>query len=299
MTTQQPGESELATRMLRERVNTVFRHLPGALAGNEEKLHQMRIAARRLRVALPLLARRHGGRRVRRALRALRDLTRTPGSSRDLDVMCALAEARWRHLGTPSPQGTVLRRRLLAARSRSRRQMAEALLDLEIARLRRDLRASMRRGGELLFTVLLRVRDARDQEGQRVVDALKRLGETFDSEALHRVRIRARRLRYTAELQDLIKNSPSEAARQWKDLQERLGLVRDHDVLSKWFARQALRSAQPGQELLRSEAESLAAWFGEESRRHHRELLAARPVEIVQRALEEMGQGRSEFRAGA
>ena len=299
MTTQQTSESEPGTRLLRERVRTVFRHLPGALAGNEERLHQMRIAARRLRVALPLLARRHDSRRVRRALRALRELTRTPGASRDLDVMWGLAEIHWRQPEALTPQGRVLRRRLLAARGRSRRQMAEALLDLEIARLRRDLRAVMARGGELLFTALLRVRDARELDGQRVLEGLTRLGETFDSEALHRVRIRARRLRYTAELQGLLKSGASDAARLWKDLQERLGLVRDHDVLAQWFARQARRAASSGQEALRAEAASLADWFGEESRRHHRDLLAARPVEIVQRALEEMGQGRTEFRAGA
>jgi CHAD domain-containing protein len=177
--------------------------------------------------------------------------------------------------------------------------MAEALLDLEIARLRRDLRAAVQRGGELLFTVLLRVRDVRDHEGERVLEALTRLGDAFDSEALHRVRIRSRRLRYTAELQDLLKNSPSQAARLWKDLQERLGLVRDHHVLSQWFSGQALRAARPGQEALQAEARALASWFEEESRRHHQELLAARPTDVVRRALEEMGQGRTELRTGA
>jgi CHAD domain-containing protein len=213
--------------------------------------------------------------------------------------MYSLAEAHWGQPGALTPEGRTLRRRLLAARGRSRRHMAEALLDLEIARLRRDLRAAISRGGEGLFTVLLRVRHARDHEGQRVLDGFERLGESFDGAALHRIRIRARRLRYTAELQDLLKSGASDAARQWKDLQERLGLVRDHDVLSQWFTRQALRAARPDQEALRAEAEALAARFAEESRRHHRELLAARPVEIVQRALSEMGQGRTEFRAGA
>lgn len=297
MTTHESSESGPGTRLLRERVRNVFRHLPGALAGNEERLHQMRIAARRLRVALPLLAQKAEGRRVRRAVKALRELTRTAGTSRDLDVMWSLAEEHWKQAPL-TPEARLLRRRLLAARGRSRRQMAEALLDLEIARLRRDLRATMARGGELLFTVLLRVRDERDREGERIIAAFTRLGEEFDGATLHRIRIRSRRMRYTAELQDLLRNSPSEAARQWKDLQERLGEVRDHEVLSQWFARQALRM-RPGQDALRAEAESLAAWFGGESRRHHRELLAARPVEIVERALAEMGQGRTEFRAGA
>lgn len=297
MTLQQSTDSAPGTRLLRERVRTVFRHLPGALAGNEQRLHQMRIAARRLRVALPLLARKPG-RRVRRAVRALRELTRTAGTSRDLDVMVSLAEARWQQTGLTTPEARLLRRRLLAARGRSRRLMAEALLDLEIARLRRDLRAALSRGGELLFTILLRVRDARDKEGERIIAGFNRLGDAFDGAALHRIRIRSRRMRYTAELQDLLKSAPSEAARQWKDLQERLGEVRDHEVLAQWFARQAART-QPEQAALRAEAEALAASFAEESHRHHRELLAAGPVEIVERALAEMGQGRTEFRAGA
>ena len=55
----------------------VFRHLPKGLAGDEEAIHQMRIAGRRLRVALPLVARKPDGRRVKRALGVLRELTRT------------------------------------------------------------------------------------------------------------------------------------------------------------------------------------------------------------------------------
>jgi CHAD domain-containing protein len=142
------------------------------------------------------------------------------------------------------------------------------------------------------------VRDARDEEGERVLDGFHRLGEAFDGPGLHRIRIRARRLRYTAELQDLLKGATCDAARLWKDLQAHLGDVRDHEVLSQWFARQAART-RPEQDALRAEAEALAASFAEESHRHHRELLAAGPVGIVERALAEMGQGRTEFRAGA
>jgi hypothetical protein len=44
-----------ATRLLKERVKRTFAHLPKALAGDEEEIHQMRVAARRLRTALPIL----------------------------------------------------------------------------------------------------------------------------------------------------------------------------------------------------------------------------------------------------
>ncbi len=49
---------ERSAALLRERVRRVFQELPGALAGNEEPVHQLRVAARRLRIALRLLVRR-------------------------------------------------------------------------------------------------------------------------------------------------------------------------------------------------------------------------------------------------
>jgi hypothetical protein len=74
------------TDLLRTRVKELFRHLPKGLAGDQEAIHQMRVAGRRLQVALPLLAKKPEGRRVRRSLEVLRELTRTAGGSRDLDV---------------------------------------------------------------------------------------------------------------------------------------------------------------------------------------------------------------------
>ena len=50
-----PPEARTAA-LLRDRVSRVFRELPGALAGEEEAVHQVRVTGRRLRVALPLLA---------------------------------------------------------------------------------------------------------------------------------------------------------------------------------------------------------------------------------------------------
>jgi CHAD domain-containing protein len=288
-----PDQIDPGTRLLRERIRTVFSHLPQALAGNEERLHQMRIAARRLRVALPLLAQKPEGKRVRRAVRGLRQLTRTPGTSRDLDVMVSLAEDHWRQPDALTDEGRVLRRRLLAARARSRRQMAEALLDLEIAQLRRDLRAVLARGGDVLFSALVRLRETRDRDGARALDLLASLGESDDADTLHEVRIGLRRLRYAAEVQDLLKGVRSDATRLLKELQERLGHVRDAFVLSEWFAGQAQRSGRGGQAALGREARALAAAFRETSARHHRDLLEVRPDDVVRHALEEMGYGRT------
>ena len=58
--------SDRATDLLQERIRMLFRHLPHALAGKAESVHQMRVASRRLRLALPLLGRKPDGRRLRR-----------------------------------------------------------------------------------------------------------------------------------------------------------------------------------------------------------------------------------------
>ena len=87
---------------------------------------------RRLRVALPLLARKPQGRRVKRGRRIMRALTRSAGTSRDLDVGVGLFEERLRGRGEMDPERRLLRQRLRAARGRSRVRMAEALMDIDI-----------------------------------------------------------------------------------------------------------------------------------------------------------------------
>jgi CHAD domain-containing protein len=262
----------------------VFAHLPRALAGHEEHIHQMRVATRRLRVALPLLATRPEGRRVRRALRVLRDLTRAAGASRDLDVAVGLFD-RHRSGAEPLAESRLLRRRLLAARARSRRQLAEALMDIEIAGVRRDLRAILKRGGNLLFTALSTVRDACEAEGSRILSELERLGDAYDPDSLHRQRIRVRRLRYAVEVADDLRAQESEAPGRLRDLQELLGQIRDPFVLSTWLTRQAANAESRAQLGLATEARFLADAFLAQSHERHRQWLAANPAEVIRDAL--------------
>lgn len=278
-------------RLLKERMRTVFRHLPQALGGDEEGLHQMRVAGRRLRVALPVLAKKPEGRRVRRARAALAELTRGGGDARDLDVACGLLSG---HLGAPqTPVQRTLLGRLRAARGRARRRMAETLLDVEIARLRRDLRVVAGRRGEVLFTSLLRVRTARDAWGEALVAGLAALAASLDAERLHELRILARRLRYLAEVGDALRDQASGAPGLFKELQDALGSARDEHLLAAWLGRQATTAAARNQPEVAAEAERLAALFTAQSRRKIESLDAQGPAELARRALEEMGSGRS------
>jgi CHAD domain-containing protein len=284
---------DVATPLLRERIRALFRQVPQGLAGQEEAIHQMRVAGRRFRVALPLLAKTPAGRRVRRALRVLRDLTRTAGTSRDLDVIAGLLSAEVHRTAEPAPGAALLERRLLSARRRSRLRMAEALLDLEIARLRRDLRVIVRRRAEDQFATLSRLHQLRDQLGSELIDAIVAVGGLFDPVRLHDLRKRARRLRYAAEVGIVLRGKPSEAPDVFRELQGQLGEIHDLHVLASWLQRQAEQATRRGEAELAAEAQRLEGLFLAGATERHQALLASNLVETVERALDAMGRVRS------
>jgi CHAD domain-containing protein len=293
MTTLVPPQPDVSTALLRERILALFRQLPQGLAGDEEAIHQMRVAGRRLRVALPLLGRRPAGRRVTRALRVLRQLTRTAGTSRDLDVAAGMLGDELRRTAAPTPAALLLERRLLASRRRSRLRMAESLMDLEIARLRRDLRAVVRRRGEDLFTALSRLHQQRDEIGTSLAEGFAALGDRFDPVQLHALRKRARRLRYTAELGVALRGKPSEAPEVLQGIQGQLGEIHDAYVLASWLREQAERAEWRQRPELAEEARRLEDVFLSRALERHQALLGGDPRGTVDRALDAMGRVRT------
>jgi CHAD domain-containing protein len=284
--------TDRSTPLLKERIRTLFRHFPKALAGEEEAVHQMRVAARRLRTTLPLLARKPRGRRVREALAILRDVTRAGGGSRDLDVGLSLLEARLKASGSITPELALLRRRLRGARARTRGRMANDLLDLPISRLRRRLAAVVERRGEDLFTALSRLRDVADGERAKVQEALESAGERYLPVELHRVRIRCRRLRYTAEVMDALRGQESGAPALFKQVQERLGRIHDAFVLATWMAHQATLAEARGATTLAAEARNQSAALLDESRVEHRQFLEMGPRDLLVKALDAIARSR-------
>jgi CHAD domain-containing protein len=282
-----------ATVLLEDRVKRVFRELPGAVAGHEEPVHQVRVAGRRLRVALPLLARKDGRRPVGRALRVLRKLTRSVGEGRDMDVILGLYEDRLATFKSASAEQRALLSRLRAARARARAQVAEDVLDLDIDGLRRSLRRLLRRGAADSATVLARVRALREAEAAALLRGFSQVGERYLPDALHVLRRRVRRLRYAAEVEDVARGEESRAPVLWKRLQDGIGVVHDHHVLARWFDEQArLAEARNNALLVRAARRERRAFIGL-GRLLHRALLEAKPADLALRALQAMARGRS------
>jgi CHAD domain-containing protein len=291
MTTPSPPDDR-ASLLLQDRVKRVFRELPGAVAGHEEPIHQVRVAGRRLRVALPLLARKEGTRPVARALRVLRRLTRAVGKGRDMDVILGLFEDRLATLKSASAEQRALLSRLRAARGRSRTQVAEDILDLDIDGLRRDLRRLLRRGAADSATVLARIRALREEQGAELLRGFSQVGDRYQPEALHALRRRVRRLRYAAEVEDAVRGEESRAPVLWKRLQDGIGIIHDHHVLAGWFEEQAcLAEARNNALLVRAARRERRSFIGL-GRLLHRALLEAKPADLALRALQAMARGR-------
>lgn len=279
------GEDRTAA-LLRDRVRRVFRELPGALAGGEEPVHQLRVAGRRLRVALPLLVVGGQRRRLAHAQRVLRRLTRAVGRRRDLDVLVGLEEDRLAALQAPAPEQRRLLGRLRAARARSRRQLAETVLDLDIDGLRRDLRRLLRQGAADSTTVLGRLLARREADAAALLRGFSQVGERYRPDALHALRRRIRRLRYVAEIDDAVRAEESRAPVLWKRLQDAIGTLHDNHVLAGWLTDQVRSAAARGNAAMARAARRERRFFTAEARRLHAALLEMRPADLALRALE-------------
>ena len=223
----------------------VILHLaPAAADGQEgpEPVHQMRVAARRLRSAIKVFRRAVHCPAVEAADAGLKALAKRLGPTRDWDVFmtetgAAVAEA--------FPDEKRLQR-LLAAAERRRRADHVALRDflqgVEFRRLGIEL--AYLAGGQAWQAAL---DEATQNElatslnafAARVLDRrLKRLAQADDDitdlepTALHAIRLRAKRLRYAAEIfAPLYPGKPTNRfIRRLTTLQDRLGAVNDAAV---------------------------------------------------------------------
>jgi len=267
-----------AGRLLTRRVREMFRVYPKALVGEVEAVHDLRVAARRLRAALVLFVENPEGRRARRADRTLRDLARAAGRGRDLDVGLEILEA----LPAGASEGNVrLRRALSASRSRARFLSREALLDLELAHLRRDLRAlvASTRVDRPVLTGRLDALRVREEETIRRELAEGRAWPK--PEQLHSARRAARRLRYAAELENLVDGTDSDAADRWRKMQTRLGEIQDRHVLGDWLSFRERRAAARGDLALATAAARALSRVKRDAARRTREFVAARAMPVA------------------
>ena len=176
----------------------ILAHDPGTRLGQDpEDLHQMRVAVRRLRALL-----REAGSGVDGA-EALRDelgwLGAELGAVRDLDVLRGHLSDDIAALDPDDAPGAArLIRALEAERDRAREHLLAGLRGERYLRLLAALDDAARKPSSA--DAELSLGDVAREAFKRLRRAVRGLGEAPSDEALHAVRIKAKRARYAAEL---------------------------------------------------------------------------------------------------
>ncbi len=242
---------DAAYKILRKQFNRMQRNEPGARIGTDPKyLHDMRVATRRLRAALKVLARGlpEGG--IKDSARDLNWIGGALGRVRDLDVHLLNLEEIFREV--PLEHGTALAayvEELRAAREEARVSMLRALDTKRYA-------AFTGRFGGLLAEGPPQTPDAPDAvlpagigggsvilgELNRVLKKGRALGPSAGDAELHKLRIRCKRLRYSCEFFEDVYGRPARVfAKQVTRLQDILGEHHDAVVARESLARYAER----------------------------------------------------------
>ena len=221
-------------------VSALTGHLDGARAGDVVGVHQARVASRRLREALPLAVGAAGAVTVREARRGMRGLTRALGPVREMDVALGLLDELEAAHGQLVEPIDATRRLVTGERATRRDAMVEALAPGP-AGAALEAVAAVREG------LVSRDRPWRAVLARRVIARARELGAAIDQagilynpDALHAIRIAAKKLRYALELAiELRMARAARAVRTLRRMQDLLGEMHDYQVLSRFAAEAA------------------------------------------------------------
>jgi CHAD domain-containing protein len=127
-----------AARTVRVRADELFEHADGVLSTDDPgRVHDMRVATRRLRAVLELYAPCFPSRELRPVLRDVRRLADALGARRDPDVQLAAVAAFARGAGEPEQAGLeVVSDAIRARQSAGNEQLAAALAQVAASDLR-------------------------------------------------------------------------------------------------------------------------------------------------------------------
>ena len=200
-----------------------------------DEIHQLRVAARRLRVALRLFQRLLPSRAVVRLGAEVRWFAGSLGDVRDLDVYGESFKA-YAQTVPPALRGDLSAYELYLRRERAeaRQRAAAAFASPRTAALFADLERFAAAGptaAALRRWRSLKVREAVRRGIRRSVGRVRRLGEPLAERpvpaALHELRIKAKRLRYELEFFAEVYPHLKQTAKACKALQDLLGTHQD------------------------------------------------------------------------
>ena len=216
-------------RLLARRAQALKRHFTAALEGSDVAVHQTRVASRRLREAVPPLIEGLKHARGRYVCRKLRVVTRTLGTIRELDVALHLIDDLHDRADVPRAALAETRAHVLEDRERRCQVMTARLKKIDIEKLYGRLesvrRALLASASDRTWRVALAARLV--SRARRLDHAVADAGQIYSIDALHRVRIAAKKLRYAVEIASGSGTPASPVLKALKRTQDALGRLHD------------------------------------------------------------------------
>jgi CHAD domain-containing protein len=222
--------------LLTRRARELERHLPAAVDGDDTGVHQARVASRRLREGLPVLA--AGLKRGKKAERKIRHVTRALGTVREMDVTMRVLDELARRPKIPRDALEDVRGHVIAERERRRAVMLARLRDLNTQKLTRRLEevaieSTMAEASVWREALATRI----GRRSKRFAAAIHAAGQIYTPDRLHEIRIATKKLRYVLELAaDAGIRAARPLVNTLKRLQEALGRLNDLNVIQKHVA---------------------------------------------------------------
>jgi CHAD domain-containing protein len=228
MTVSHPSEL-----LIRQRLSALTRLLPAAQGGDVSAIHHARVATRRLREALPIVA---SGSKRRKLTKIVSRLTRALGLVRELDVALLTLDELAADATLPVEGLDQLGAIVMEERHRVFTTMAREVERADLDRLQRKVLAAARRvadrhppaGPKQISRVIKR--SAR--RALSLQAAIENAGGIYLSDRLHQVRIAVKKLRYLLEIaRELSRSRASARIRMLKSVQDLLGRMHDLEML--------------------------------------------------------------------
>jgi CHAD domain-containing protein len=266
--------------LLGKQLAAVRRLFSAALKGDREAVHDLRVATRRLREALPVVGVADADAPARKARRTARRMTRTLRDVRELDVCFQLLDELARTKTAPLLALGRVRTRLSAERAREWRRVLDHSGRLDPERLGRRvdrttaaLSSVPRDGWRANLSKRLALR------ANLVRRALDDAGNVYSRSQLHRVRLSAKKLRYALEVASGLGAGRNlvPLQRQLKRVQQTLGDLHDRAVLADHVREVAsfLRTTEPA---TADALDTLAVTLDDQCRRLHAKFVTAQPT---------------------
>lgn len=271
------GRTEL---LVRQRLGALARMLPAARSGDVSAIHQARVATRRLREALPVVAR---GASLRKLSRAIRRLTRALGPVRELDVALLTLDELAGTRDVPQSGVAALQQAIKLERSRMHIDMRRSIDRCRIDKVSQKLLTAAKKQDKL--GPRPRVADPKQlgvargraaRRGERLAAKIENAAAIYLPARLHEVRIAVKKLRYAMEIvRELSGSRATVRIMTLKRAQDLLGRIHDLEVL---IARTRAIQGSPNAPTLRVSADMdlLVRRLETECRRLHGRYIAMR-----------------------